>query len=308
MALHGLGKVTIGVPNPAETISYYTDFGLDHLGEGRFATRDGGEQLQVVYAPLRKLLDLTVAADDSDDIASVAGKLAAIGVSSDSNPLSVRAVEPVTGTVVRVLVRPRIITEPAVAPTPYNGPGRIDRWGRAPFLSRTEPVRPRKLGHAVLGSTDLATTMRFFVDGLGFKVSDYMGDKAAFLRCSVEHHNVLVLAAPVNFMHHTSWQVDDIDEVGRGAQSMLEGHPERHIWGLGRHFAGANFFWYLKDPAGNFSEYYSDMDTVPEDELWSPAVLEGLQGLYAWGPPPPPSFLEPDDLAALMSGAHSTRG
>ncbi len=182
MALHGLGKVTIGVPNPAETISYYTDFGLDHLGEGRFATRDGGEQLQVVHAPLRKLLDLTVAADDSDDIASVAGKLAAIGVSSDSNPLSVRAVEPVTGTVVRVLVRPRIITEPAVAPTPYNGPGRIDRWGRAPFLSRTEPVRPRKLGHAVLGSTDLATTMRFFVDGLGFKVSDYMGDKAAFLQ------------------------------------------------------------------------------------------------------------------------------
>ncbi|VEG40812.1 2,3-dihydroxybiphenyl 1,2-dioxygenase [Mycolicibacterium flavescens] len=66
-----------------------------------------------------------------------------------------------------------------------------------------------------------------------------------------------------------------------------------------------DFFWYLKDPAGNFSEYYSYMDTVPEDELWSPEVLHGLRGLYAWGPPPPPSFLEPDDLAALMIGAHS---
>jgi hypothetical protein len=32
---------------------------------------------------------------------------------------------------------------------------------------------------------------------------------------------------------------------------MLTDHPERHIWGLGRHHAGSNFFWYHKDPAGN---------------------------------------------------------
>jgi hypothetical protein len=29
-----------------------------------------------------------------------------------------------------------------------------------------------------------------------------------------------------------------------------------------------------------------------------------MKGLYAWGPPPPPSFLAPDDLAELMAGAH----
>ncbi|MEE2058079.1 VOC family protein [Rhodococcus artemisiae] len=308
MALHGLGKVTIGVPNVDDTIAYYNDFGLEHRGHGLFATRNGGEQLEIVHAPTRRLVELAVAADDTDDIAAIARRLRGLGSPVDEDGTSVSAVEPITGTIVRVVVRPRIVIAPEVSPTPYNGPGRIDRWGRAPFLSRTEPVRPRKLGHAVIGSTDLETTMKFFTDGLGFKVSDYMGDKAAFLRCSVEHHNVLVMAAPVNFMHHTSWQVDDIDEVGRGAHAMLEGNPERHIWGLGRHYAGANFFWYLKDPAGNFSEYYSDMDTVPEDELWSPEVLHGLQGLYAWGPPPPPSFLEPDDLAALMTGAHSTTG
>ncbi|MFD9664137.1 VOC family protein [Rhodococcus sp. NPDC059968] len=308
MALHGLGKVTVGVPNVDDTIAYYTEFGLEHRGNGVFATRNGGEQLEIVHAPTRRLVELTVAADEPDDIATIARRLSALGQAVEQDGTSVRAVEPVTGTVVRVAIRPRIIIDPPVAATLYNGPGRIDRWGRAPFLTRTEPVRPRKLGHAVIGSTDLETTMRFFTEGLGFKVSDYMGDKAAFLRCSVEHHNVLVMAAPVNFMHHTSWQVDDIDEVGRGAHAMLENNPERHIWGLGRHYAGANFFWYLKDPAGNFSEYYSDMDTVPEDELWSPEVLHGLQGLYAWGPPPPPSFLEPDDLAALMTGAHSTKG
>jgi catechol 2,3-dioxygenase-like lactoylglutathione lyase family enzyme len=307
MALHGLGKVTIGVPNVEETIAYYRDFGLAHLGQGRFATRDGGEQLELVHAPLRRLVQLTVAADDPGDIASIAARLRRLGVPFTAEAASLHTAEPVTGTAVRVEVRPRVVSDPPAAATPYNGPGRVERLGRAPFLARKEPVRPRKLGHAVIGSTDLATTMGFFTDGLGFKISDLMGDRAAFLRCSADHHNVLVMAAPVGFLHHTSWQVDDIDDVGRGAHAMLEGNPERHIWGLGRHYAGANFFWYLRDPAGNFSEYYSDMDCIPEDELWTPEVLHGLQGLYAWGPPPPPSFLEPDDLAALMTGAHSAR-
>jgi hypothetical protein len=40
--------------------------------------------------------------------------------------------------------------------------------------------------------------------------------------------------------------------------------------GLGRHHVGSNFFWYLKDPAGNFSEYYADMDCIIDDQLWKP--------------------------------------
>ena len=109
------------------------------------------------------------------------------------------------------------------------------------------------------------------------------------------------------FLHHTSWQVDDVDEVGRGATSMLEQDAARHVWGLGRHHVGSNFFWYLKDPAGNFSEYYSDLDCVLDDQVWKPGMFEGIKGLYSWGPPPPPSFLQPEDLAALMTGTHAAR-
>jgi len=217
------------------------------------------------------------------------------------------ATEPVTGVRVGLEVAPRTRQQPVPA-TVYNGPGRVERPdGRAPGFLRPDRVRPRKLGHAVLGSTDYATTTSFFTDGLGFKVSDRIKGVGAFMRCSTDHHNVLVLAAPVNFLHHTSWQVDDIDDVGRGAFAMLEGNPERHVWGLGRHYAGSNFFWYLKDPAGNFSEYYSDMDCIVDDQLWTPEDLEGARGLFAWGPPPPPSFLHPEDLAAMMTGAHSAR-
>ncbi|HWM97768.1 MAG TPA: VOC family protein, partial [Streptosporangiaceae bacterium] len=233
-------------------------------------------------------------------------RLARLGVLADrGEPDAVAALEPVTGTRVVVRILPPMVSRPAPAPA-YNGPGRILRSSRrADAVARSGAVRPRRLGHAVLGTADLAASKAFFVDGLGFRVSDYISDRGAFLRCSGDHHNVLILAAPVPFLHHTSWEVDDVDEIGRGATAMLEGHPERHVWGLGRHHAGANFFWYLCDPAGNFSEYFSDMDCNLDDQLWSPEVFEGREGLYAWGPPPPPSFLHPDDLADLMIGSHS---
>jgi catechol 2,3-dioxygenase-like lactoylglutathione lyase family enzyme len=305
MALHQLSSVTIGVPNVAETAGYYADFGLTDLGDGTFATIDGGRQLRIVQAPTRRLVDLTVGADDADDLDRVAAGLAGLGLTSVREGGTLRAREPSSGVLARVEVSPRL-EQPLVPPTPYNGPGRPERTdGRAPGVLRDEPVRPLKLGHVVIGSTDYEATSRFFTTGLGFKASDYIAGGGAFLRCSTDHHNLLVLSAPVNFLHHTSWQVEDVDEIGRGACAMLEGHPERHVWGLGRHHAGSNFFWYLKDPAGNFSEYYSDMDCIIDDQLWTPETLEGARGLFSWGPPPPPSFLHPEDLAALMTGSHA---
>jgi hypothetical protein len=41
-----------------------------------------------------------------------------------------------------------------------------------------------------------------------------------------------------------------------------------------------------------------------DDALWTPRTWEGMRGLYNWGPPPPPSFLAPEDLAGLMTGVH----
>jgi hypothetical protein len=47
------------------------------------------------------------------------------------------------------------------------------------------------------------------------------------------------------------------------------------------------------------------MDCIIDDQLWAPEGLDDARGLFAWGPPPP-SFIRPDDLAAMMTGAHST--
>jgi catechol 2,3-dioxygenase-like lactoylglutathione lyase family enzyme len=323
MALHRLTSITLGVPNVRETAEYYAEFGLmlstDHvssadangqaiaLPEYRFSTPDGGEQLRIVYSPRRRLMQLGVGAEDPDDLDRIAASLERLELSPQRDGITLSVVEP--GSEVRVVVE--IAPAYAQQPVPWpatNGPGRIDRIDqRAAGILRVGGVRPRKLGHVVIGSTDEEASTKFFTEGLGFKVSDRVPYLAAFMRCSTDHHNILVQKAPVSYLHHTSWQVEDVDEVGRGATAMLEKDPGRHVWGLGRHFVGSNFFWYLKDPAGNFSEYYSDMDCIIDDQLWKPGVWEGAQGLYSWGPPPPPSFLAPQDLAALMTGSHSPR-
>jgi catechol 2,3-dioxygenase-like lactoylglutathione lyase family enzyme len=318
MALHRLTSVCIGVPNVAETATYYEEFGLtrleDSAGPGgrppgtpqaRFATVDGGEQLRFVPSPRRRVVELGIGVDDPDDLASVASRLGALGAEVKQTPDAVSATDPGTG--VRVVLSVAGPLDPHPAPViAQNGPGRPDRGtGRAEPIDRTGPVRPRKLGHVVLGSVDVEASEKFFIQGIGFKVSDRVPDAASFLRCSADHHNLLVQAAPVPFLHHTSWQVDDVDEIGRGATALLNKDPARHVWGLGRHHIGSNFFWYLKDPAGNFSEYYADMDCIVNDQLWDPGVWTDIRALYSWGPPVPESFLAPDDLAELMVAAHN---
>ena len=59
--------------------------------------------------------------------------------------------------------------------------------------------------------------------------------------------------------------------------------PSGTSGGLGRHHIGSNFFWYLKDPAGNFSEYYSDLDCIVDEALWKPGdvVETRIEGIGA---------------------------
>jgi catechol 2,3-dioxygenase-like lactoylglutathione lyase family enzyme len=301
MALHRLTTITVGVPDVDAAAAFYRDFGLDDLGGGRFATTDGGEQLRLVPADQRGLQQLGLGADDPDDLDRIASSLAAIGVTSSRDDDGLHALEPTTSTAITVSIAPRIEATSTPAEV-FNAPGRTERTGeRADAVLRENVVRPRRLSHVVIGSTDADASQRFFIDGLGFKVSDRVPGVGAFMRCSTDHHNVLVQGAPITFLHHTSWMVDDVDEVGRGGARMVGADPARHVWGMGRHHIGSNFFWYLRDPAGNFAEYASDLDVIVDDELWKAEDFADMRAIVSWGPPVPASFIEPEDLGALMA-------
>ena len=104
MPLHQLTSVTIGVPDVGPTADYYAEFGLTDLGDGTFATIDGGPQLRIVPAPTRRLIDLTVGADDADDLERVTAGLARLGLAPAREDGAVHAVEPVAGFTATVAV------------------------------------------------------------------------------------------------------------------------------------------------------------------------------------------------------------
>jgi catechol 2,3-dioxygenase-like lactoylglutathione lyase family enzyme len=303
MALHRLSSIEIGAPHTDAVCAFYRDFGLVETAPGRFETADGGEQLRVAAGPRRALRALAVGVDDADDLSRVASALARLGVATERSAPAIEATEPVTGVRVRLAIEPRVVQKPPAA-LALNAPGRIDRLNaRSPAAHSIAPAPPRKLSHVVVGSPDAAASRRFFIEGIGFKSSDEMpGGIASFLRCSTDHHNLLVQAGPVPYLHHTAWEMDDLDAVGRAASAMVAADPARHVWGLGRHGIGSNYFWYLRDPAGAFAEYTSDLDVIADDEAWQIAASTVVHPLAAWGPPVPRSFLAPDDIAALARG------
>ena len=303
MSLHRLASIEIGAPSTDAVRAFYRDFGLAETAPGRFETADGGEQLRIAAGPRRALLALAIGVDDADDLARVASALARLGVAVERGANALEAVEPVTGVRVRLEIQARLVQKPPQQ-LALNAPGRTDRSNaRSPAVLDATPARPRKLSHVVIGSPDAAASRRFFVEGAGFRVSDEVAAAGvSFLRCGTDHHSLLVQPGPVSYLHHTAWEMDDLDAVGRAAATMVATDPARHVWGLGRHGIGSNYFWYLRDPAGAFAEYTSDLDVIADDEAWKMAASSGAHPLAAWGPPVPKSFLAPDDIIALARG------
>ena len=113
MALHRLTRLTIGVPNLDETAAFYSEFGLipleptDGDARRRFATVDGGEQLNLVRRPIRQLVEIGIGAGDADDLYRINSALNTIDVDSEVTNDELHVVEPATGIAVTVSVSGR---------------------------------------------------------------------------------------------------------------------------------------------------------------------------------------------------------
>jgi catechol 2,3-dioxygenase-like lactoylglutathione lyase family enzyme len=222
-----------------------------------------------------------------------------VEVAVDEHRLSV--VEPATGVLVGVEVAGPV-GSPEPAEPDRNRPGRVDRWDvPAAAVLADGPVRPSNLTHLVLGTPDLAASLEFFCDLLGFRISDEVPGVIAFTRCGEVHHQLALQQAPGTILHHVAFEVDDVDDVARGGTRMIDADGERHLWGMGRHAIGSNWFWYLREPGGHYVEYAADVDRISDHDAYRPGDWSGHDVLYAFGPPPPIEFLEPADAAAILA-------
>ena len=109
----------------------------------------------------------------------------------------------------------------------------------------------------------------FYTQRLGLRLSDRSGDDVAFMHGAFgsDHHLVAISRSDGPGMHHCSWDVATIGEVGLGAMQM-EAAGYTRGWGLGRHVLGSNYFHYVRDPWGSYAEYSADMDFIPATMDW----------------------------------------
>jgi len=305
MSLHRLLGFRAVVADPPALGAYYAELGL--TGDSTFGHTgsDGGAAVIIDEAPFRRLVAVDIGCDDDRDLDAVQQQLEARGASPKRESESVSVLDAASRVQFTVRIAEPEATGPRVAFVTPNAPGAVARINeRAPGVFGA-PRPPRRLGHLVIGTPDLRATRDLLVDGIGCKVSDEFDGIIHFLRCSTDHHNIGLVHSPVPILQHYSWECDDLDHVGHTATALYRRDPNRHAWGMGRHFAGSNFYWYLRDPSGSFLELYSDLDRITDDNEWehrgrTPMSLEHT--INAWGPNLPTEFVVPADLAELEAG------
>ena len=122
----------------------------------------------------------------------------------------------------------------------------------------TNPLRIRRLNHAVLFVSDVDRAASFYQGILGFEVVQKVAAaNAVFLRASASdnHHDLGLFglgaqAGPAGRGHtglyHLAWQVDTIDELAHARALLLESGAL-----VGESSHGATKSVYAKDPDGN---------------------------------------------------------
>ncbi len=152
------------------------------------------------------------------------------------------------------------------------------------------PFRIGKLGHVVINVRDVARSVQFYTEVLGFEVSDVYPDDMvpggmAFLRCNPDHHGIALVgslteAAENRELNHIAFEVATLDEVLRARD-----HLQRHGVTLdfeGRRRAGCQLAVEFRDPDGHRLEIYWGIDQIGSDgRARAAAEWNGVRGLEA---------------------------
>lgn len=186
--------------------------------------------------------------------------------------------------------------------------------GRSISGFRTGPLG---VGHAVLMVPRMADALPFYLDLLGFQVSDYFLKpvQGYFLHVNPRHHSLALFEGGRSGMHHLMVEFFMLDDVGQ-AYDLALGQENRVAVTLGRHPNDLMTSFYMRTPAGFLVECGWGGRAI--DENWQPEEMQGApsywghKGLFdtladgpphadAGHPPPPPVRRAP---LQVMQGAY----
>jgi catechol 2,3-dioxygenase len=130
-----------------------------------------------------------------------------------------------------------------------------------------DPVLTARLQHLGVRTPAPSPLVDFYVDKLGFVLSDRVLDEhgdltAAFLRTDSEHHSLAIFRAPSVRFDHFSCEAPDWAHLRDWADHMAAVGVDL-VWGIGRHGPGNDTFLMIKDMDGNMGEVSCDLEMCP---------------------------------------------
>jgi 2,3-dihydroxybiphenyl 1,2-dioxygenase len=150
--------------------------------------------------------------------------------------------------------------------------------GRSISGFRTGPLG---LGHVVLTVEKIDTAMPFYVDVLGFGLSDYIEKpfRAYFFHINPRHHSLALIETGRNGMHHLMVELFSLDDVGQSYDVALS-EENRVSVTLGRHTNDFMTSFYAKTPSSFMVECgWGGREIDPAN--WQP--VEMTDGPSLWG-------------------------
>ncbi len=183
-----------------------------------------------------------------------------------------------------------------IADTPFSP-------GRSMSGFRTGPLG---VGHAVLTVENIDAVMPFYLDVLGFELSDYIEKpfRAYFFHINARHHSLALIETGNNGMHHLMVEMFSLDDVGQCYDIAL-GEPERVNVTLGRHTNDFMTSFYARTPSAFMVECgWGGRDIEPK--TWQPFEMKAGPSLWGhervWLPPADREVAREMRMQAAASG------
>lgn len=299
-AVHSLDHFSICVPDLAVAAAFYQRFGLEVRGAGsEFALHasEASHRWGRVREGARKAIDYLSFGAFAEDMPVFRQRLLTRGIgllpvpedAIDDSGLWFRDDD---GMLIEVRAGPKVSPN---AKSVVSSDVTAENIAAARLRADAPTVRPRRLSHVFVFTSDVLRSVAFYRDIVGLQLSDRADNGVAFMHGAhgSDHHLVAFGSSDAPGFHHCSWDVGSVNEVGLGAMQMAaEGYTRG--WGFGRHALGSNYFHYVRDPWGSYSEYSCAIDYIAAgasfDGRWTARNVAPENGFYLWGPPPPPDF------------------
>ena len=295
LGVHSIGEFHMTVPSLADAEKFYSAFGLrvERAGSQLILRTHASDHVwgRLSEGAKKKFdrLSLHCFEDEADTLFAhiLAQGVKRLPAPAGADPAGLWFQDP-DGLMVQVRPGPKTTPDAASHQQP---PLPTDGTRCVAYRSQVRPTLPQRLSHLARMTTSVPVQLDFYTRVLGLRLSDRSGDGVAFLHAphGGDHHLIAFAMGPGVALHHLSWDVPTVEDVGNG-MGRMQAAGYTTGWGVGRHVLGSNYFYYAQDPWGSWCEFSATMDYIPASIDWESLDHAPEDSFYLWGPPIDPIF------------------